>query len=64
MENEYLMRKAFKYELLRDVLFNNSEISSGSDDLRFDDEKICNILKIIEPDMYEDALRRFEREER
>ena len=64
MENEYLMRKAFKYELLRDVLFNNSEISSWSDDLRFDDEKICNILKIIEPDMYEDALRRFEREER
>ena len=56
MENEYLMREAFKYELLRDVLFANSKISSWSDDLRFDDEKICDLLKIIEQDRYEGRL--------
>lgn len=52
MENEYLMREAFKYELLRDVLFNNSAISAWSGDLRFDDEKICNLLKIIDRERY------------
>lgn len=55
MVNEYLMREAFKYELLRDVLFNNSAIS-WSGDLRFDDEKICNLLKIIELERYEGHL--------
>ena len=56
MENEYLMRKEFKYELLRDVLFNNSEISTWSSDLRFDDGKICDLLKIIERERYEGRL--------
>lgn len=54
--DEYLMRKAFKYELLRDVLIGNSEISTWSDDLRFDDEKICDLLKIIEREIYEGRL--------
>lgn len=62
MENEYLMRKAFKYELLRDALFNNSKISAWSGDLRFDEEKICDLLKIIERERYEGTLRIFERE--
>ena len=53
MENEYLMRKVFKYELLRDALFDNSEISVYSSCLRFDDEKICDLLKMIERERYE-----------
>lgn len=56
MENEYLMRKAFNYELLRDVLFANSDISAWSSDLRFDDEKICDLLKIIEQERYKGRL--------
>ena len=56
METEYLMREAFKYELLRDALFDNSEISAWSNDLRFDDEKICDLLRLIERDRYEECL--------
>lgn len=55
MENE-LMRKAFKYEILRDALFNNSEISTWSGDLKFDEEKICDLLKIIERERYKGRL--------
>lgn len=53
MEYEYLMRKAFKYELLIDTLFDNSEISAWSGGLRFYDEKIDNLLKLIERERYE-----------
>lgn len=56
MENEYLMRKAFKYELLIDMLFDNSTISTWFDGLRFDDEKICDLLKIIARERYEGRL--------
>lgn len=63
MENEYLMRKAFKYELLIDTLFDNSTISTWADDLRFDDEKICDLLKLIELDSYEGRLEYLKRRE-
>lgn len=56
MKNVYLMRHAFKYELIRDVLFNNSKMSEWTGELRFDDRKICDLLKIIEQDRYEGHL--------
>lgn len=56
METEYLMRQAFKYEILRDALFVNSKMSEWTGELRFDDEKICDLLKIIEQDRYEGRL--------
>lgn len=39
METEYLMRQAFKYELLRDALLANSAISEWYGNLMFDNEK-------------------------
>lgn len=56
MEDEYLMRKAFKYELLIDALFDNSTISTWYAGLRFDDEKINDLLKIIARERYEGRL--------
>ena len=56
METEYLMRQAFKYEILRDALFVNSKMSEWSGELRFVDEKICHLLKIIDQDRYEGRL--------
>lgn len=56
METEYLMRQAFKYELLRDALLANSAISEWYGNLMFDNEKICDLLKIIERERYEGRL--------
>lgn len=50
------------YKLLLRGIIENMDLGYGNDDLRANDDELNTVLKLLEPDVYEDRISQLKRE--
>lgn len=61
-EYEELLLDSNRYEMLLDSLYENAGLNWNGESLEFDDEKLCDLLKLIDRFNYEKRFKELNKE--